>query len=317
MPKTNFSGVLVPAVTPFNARLEPDGQLFHALCRWLLAKGANGLAVFGTTSEANSLSLAERKRLLEGLVESGIDPSVLLPGTGQPALPDAVELTRHAVSLGCGGVLMLPPFYYKPVSVDGLFAFYSEVIERVGSSDLGLWLYHIPQMTGVGIPLDLIERLIKRYPDTVIGIKDSSGDWSNTEAMLTRFPGFRIFPSSEGVLLKALRLGAAGCITASGNINVASIRKLIDNWASPEAEGMQKSVAAIRDIFSSYPLIPAAKAVLSTALSEPGLATLRPPLTALTEAQTSELMGRLKDAGHEFAPGHLKDAGSPAIAAAQ
>jgi len=302
MAKANFAGVLVPAITPFDARLEPDPALFLKTCHWLLAQGAHGLAVFGTTSEANSLSLSERKRLLEGLAAGGIDPTLLLPGTGQCALPDAVELTKHAVSLGCGGVLMLPPFYYKPVSVDGLFAFYSEVIERVGSQDLGLWLYHIPQMTGVGIPHDLIERLISRYPDTVLGIKDSSGDWANTEAMLNRFPGFRVFPSSEGVVLKALRLGAAGCITASGNINAAAIRNLIDNWQSPEAEELQKPVAEVRNIFSSYPLIPAAKAVLSTILAEPGLATLRPPLTPLTDAQTTELLGRLKDAGHAFAP---------------
>jgi 4-hydroxy-tetrahydrodipicolinate synthase len=305
MAKADFAGVLVPAITPFDARLEADAPLFLKVCRWLLAQGANGLAVFGTTSEANSMSLSERKRLLEGLIEGGIDPSLLLPGTGQAALPDTVELTRHAVSLGCGGVLMLPPFYYKPVSVDGLFAFYAEVIERVGSSDLGLWLYHIPQMTGVGIPHDLIERLIARYPQTVLGIKDSSGDWANTEVMLKRFPGFRIFPSSEGVLLKALRLGAAGCITASGNINAAAIRRLIDNWTSSEAEDLQRPVAEVRNIFSAYPLIPAAKAVLSTILAEPGLGTLRPPLTPLTDQQTSELLARLKDAGHAFAPAQL------------
>jgi 4-hydroxy-tetrahydrodipicolinate synthase len=305
MAKVNFSGVLVPAITPFNAQLEPDAPLFSAICKWLLAQGANGLAVFGTTSEANSLSLSERKNLLEGLIQDGVDPSLLLPGTGQSALPDTVELTRHAVSLGCGGVLMLPPFYYKPVSEDGLFGFYSEVIERVGSEDLGLWLYHIPQMTGVGIPHGLIERLIVRYPRTVLGIKDSSGDWANTEAMLTRFPDFRIFPSSEGVLLKALRLGAAGCITASGNINAAAIRELIDNWTSPEAEALQKPVAAVRDIFSSYPLIPAAKAVLSTLLAEPGLATVRPPLTPLSSTQVSELLSKLKDAGHGFAPANF------------
>jgi 4-hydroxy-tetrahydrodipicolinate synthase len=317
MAKSNFSGVLVPAITPFDAQLQPDAPLYQTVCQWLLAQGANGLAVFGTTSEANSLSLSERMRLLEGLVEGGIDPSLLLPGTGQPALPDTVELTRHAVSLGCGGVLMLPPYYYKPVSVDGLFAFYSEVIERVGSSELGLWLYHIPQMTGVGIPHDLIERLIKRYPDTVLGIKDSSGDWSNTEAMLTRFPGFRIFPSSEGVLLKALYLGAAGCITASGNINAAAIRSLIDNWTSPEAETMQKSVAAVRDIVSSYPLIPAVKAVLAKALSEPGLGTLRPPLTGLNDAQANELMSRLAEAGHAFRPVRFGDNARPSAVAAQ
>ena len=305
MAKSAFHGLLVPAVTPFTRDLEPDAALFLKVCRWLLGQGAHGLAVFGTTSEANSFSIPERKRMLEHLVENGIDPSVLLPGTGQCALPDAVELTRHAVELGCGGVLMLPPFYYKPVSVDGLFAFYAEVIERVGSRDLGLWLYHIPQMTGVGIPYELIERLTARYPETVIGIKDSSGDWANTEGMLHRFKGFRVFPSSEGVLVKALRLGAVGCITASGNVNAAGIRRLYDSWQGTQADDLQKPVAAVRDLVSKFPLIPAVKAVLAAELGAPDLAILRPPLTALSDAQTAELLSGLKAAGHAFAPGGL------------
>ncbi len=302
MAKTRFKGVLVPAVTPFDDKLDIDTALFVKTCKWLLAQGATGLAVFGTTSEANSLSISERKRALEALIEAGIDPSLLLPGTGCSALPDTVELTKHAVSLGCGGVLMLPPFYYKPVSVDGLYAFYSEVIERVGSADLGLWLYHIPQMTGVAIPHDLIEMLIKRYPDTVLGIKDSSGDWPNTEAMLTRFPGFGIFPSSEGVLVKAMRLGASGCITASGNINAAGIRSLVDHWQAPDADERQKPVAMVRDVFSKFPLIPAAKAVLAHKLGQPGLAKVRPPLSQLTSEQTTDLLGKLDAAGLAFAP---------------
>jgi 4-hydroxy-tetrahydrodipicolinate synthase len=302
MAKTRFTGVLVPAITPFDAKLEVDAALFARTCRWLLAQGANGLAVFGTTSEANSLSIPERKKALEELVAAGIDPSVLLPGTGQCALPDAVDLTKHAVSLGCGGVLMLPPFYYKPVSVEGLYAFYSEVIQRVGSADLGLWLYHIPQMTGVGIPYDLIERLLKRYPETVLGIKDSSGDWPNTEGMLTRFPGFGIFPSSEGVLVKAMRLGAAGCITASGNINAAGIRSLVDRWKDADADERQKPVAQIRDLFSKFPLIPAAKAVLAAKLGLPGLAGVRPPLVELSAEQKADLLAKLDAAGHAFAP---------------
>jgi 4-hydroxy-tetrahydrodipicolinate synthase len=192
MAKANFSGVLVPAITPYKPDLSVDAALFGKVCHWLMAQGANGLAVFGTTSEANSLTNAERKSLLEGLVAGGIDPSVLLPGTGECSLMDTVDMTKHAVSLGCGGVLMLPPFYYKPVSDDGLFAFYSEVIERVGSSDLGLWLYHIPQMAGVGVPHDVIERLIKRYPTTVLGIKDSSGN------VVSRWSEDRAFDRQEG-----------------------------------------------------------------------------------------------------------------------
>ena len=303
MPATLFQGLLVPAITPFDASLAPDAKAFVDICRWLLADGAHGLAVFGTTSEANALSVGERMGLLEHLVLAGVDASVLLPGTGMCSLVDAVALTRHAVALGAGGVLMLPPFYYKPVGEDGLFAFYSEVIVRVGSSVLGLWLYHIPQNTGVGIPHGLIERLVARYPKTVLGIKDSSGNWENVETMLRAYPGFRVFPSSEGVLSKAMALGAVGCITASGNINARGIRALYDGAGSPNAADLQARVARVRDIVSGYPpLIPAVKTILAERLGRPGLARMRPPLVPLTGEQTSTLLGALDAAGHVIVP---------------
>lgn len=297
MAATLFSGLLVPAITPFKSDFSVDSAAFVDVCKWLLNNGANGLAVFGTTSEANSLSMAERMALLEDLVAAGVPADVLMPGVGMPSLVDTIALAKHAVALGCGGVLALPPFYYKPVSVDGLYAWYTAVIEGVGSDDLGLWLYHIPQMTGVGIPHDLIERLIRDYPDTVIGIKDSSGDWSNTEAMLHRFPGFRIFPSSEGVLVKAHALGGVGCITASGNINPAAIRTLIDALGTPEAEALQGPVADVRAIFSAYPLIPAAKALLAAEMDDQRLAIPRPPLDRLPDDDLEALRARLVDAG--------------------
>lgn len=302
MAKTLFSGLLVPAITPFKADMTPDQEAFVDVCKWLLANGAHGLAVMGTTSEANSLSTGERMQLLEAVVEAGVDPSMLMPGVGMCSLTDTIALTKHAVSLGCGGVLTLPPFYYKPVSSDGLYAYYDAIIQAVGSSDLGLWLYHIPQIAGVGIPHDLIERLIKTYPDTVLGIKDSSGDWDNTEAMLKRFSGFRIFPSSEGVIMRSAALGGVGCISASGNINPAGIRRLLDALGTDEAEGLQKQVGEIRQIFASYPLIPAAKAVLARGLNKPGLKAVRPPLTDLPDAETDALMSKLQGAGWQITP---------------
>lgn len=297
MARSAFRGLLVPAITPFTPDLAVDSEAFVTTCRWLLANGADGLAVFGTTSEANSLTLSERMTLLEDLVAQGVPAARLMPGVGQCALADTVALTRHAVDLGCGGVLTLPPFYYKPVSLDGLYAWYARLIEGVGSENLGLWLYHIPQMTGVGIPYALIERLIRDFPGTVPGIKDSSGDWDYTEGLLREFPGFQVFPASEGVLVRATALGAAGCITASGNINPHGIRALLDALGTPRADALQAGVAGVRKIFSDYPLIPAAKAVLAAELGDPRLATLRPPLTPLTDARTGELRTRLAGAG--------------------
>lgn len=296
MPR-QFSGLLVPAITPFAADGTPDASAFVAICQWLLAQGADGLAVFGTTSEGTSLSVGERMALLDAAVEGGIPPELMMPGVGSPAMGDTIALTRHAVALGCGGVLSLPPFYYKPASVEGLYAWYAGVIEGVASDDLGLWLYHIPQMSGVGIPYALIERLIAAYPDSVPGIKDSSGDWANTEGMLRNFPGFRVFPSSEAVVLKAMALGAVGCITATGNINPHGIRALLDARETPQAEALQAQAGVIRAILADYPLIQGCKAVLSAELDAPRLAPLRPPLTTLPDEAATTLRARLAEAG--------------------
>ena len=294
---TRFTGVLVPAATPFTPDLTPDSARFSAFCRWLLGEGADGLAIFGTTSEANSVGISDRMRLTEEAVASGVPAAKLLPGTGTCALSDTVMLTKHAVGLGCGGVLVLPPFYYKNPSDDGLFASFAEIVERVGDARLQLYLYHFPQMAGVGIPLAVIERLVKAYPDQIAGLKDSSGDWSNTEAVIRNFPGLHTFPSSEARAVDALKIGGAGCISASANINVRAIRALIDVWDTPEMETRNTSVSAVRKIMEGYPIIAAVKAVLAQFSGDEGWNTLAPPLTPLSAAQRTELANALTAAG--------------------
>ena len=295
----SLSGVLVPAVTPFDRRLAPNEKRFGAYCRWLLDHGADGLAVFGTTSEANSLGLAERQSLLERLVEAGIDPAKLLPGTGLCALPETVALTRHAVGLGCAGVLMLPPFYYKNVSDDGLVAAYSETIERVGDPRLRVYLYHIPQMSGVPLALGVIERLLRKYPDTVVGLKDSSGNWEGTKAILKAFPQMTVFPATESRLLEGMALGAAGCISASANMNIVMIRALIDaiRGQDKSAGEMQGRVSAIRHAMEKFPVVPAIKALFAQASNAPDWAIVRPPLMALATPVLENLNKELAQAG--------------------
>src|SRR5438477_9057 len=212
-----LSGVLAPVLTPFQANLEIDVPRFVDHCRSLLADGCSALAVFGTTSEANSLSVEERERLLLALLEAGIPPEKLLPGTGCCALPDTVRLTRAATRAGCAGVLMLPPFYYKNLSDEAVFRSFAAVIDRVADPRLRIFLYHIPNYSQVGIPLAVIQRLRKAYPEIVVGLKDSSGDFSNTRAILDNVPGFQVFVGSERYLLANLRAGGAGCITAGAN----------------------------------------------------------------------------------------------------
>ena len=292
-----FSGVLVPVLTPFTPSGEPDAGRFIAFCSWLLDQGAGGLAIFGTTSEANSMSPAERMDLLDQLIEAGIPAAKLMPGTGACAMTDAATLIRHAVGHGCGGVLMLPPFYYKGVSDDGIFAFISGVIDKVGSPALRLFLYHIPPMAVVGFSLDLVGRLIAAYPQTVVGLKDSSGDWSNTAALLERFPGFAVFPGSEVFLLDGLRKGAVGCITASGNVNVPGIKKVYDNWRGLRAEALQAEITTLRKVLQAYPMVPALKRIVAHYHNDPNWAAVRPPLVPLDQAQSAALIADLGKLG--------------------
>src|SRR5712691_8117747 len=185
--RPRLTGVLAPVLTPFRPDLSPDPARFTRHCRWLLSQGCAGLAVFGTTSEANSLSVEEREALLDELLGAGIDPAKLMPGTGCCALTDTVRLTRSAVRAGCTAVLVLPPFYYKGVSDEGIFRSFAAMIERVGDPRLRVYLYHIPQVAQVGFSVKLVERLLAAYPGTIAGMKDSSGDWTNTKAMLDSF----------------------------------------------------------------------------------------------------------------------------------
>ena len=294
-----IEGVLAPVITPFNKDYSPDADRFVRHCRWLLKSGCAGLAVFGTNSEANSMSVFEKRKLLEALVAGGVPASALMPGTGHCALSDSIEMTRAAVELGCAGVLMLPPFYYKGVPDEGLYRNFAEVIERVGDERLSLYLYHIPPVAQVSITLPLIERLLSKYPGIVAGVKDSSGDWSNTKAMLDAFAkgGFDVFAGSEVFLLDNMRNGGKGCITATGNINPGPIANVHKSWRSAEADKLQAGITATRKIVQKQPMIPALKACVAHWGNDPQWKTCRPPLTELTGAQEEELIRDLKAAG--------------------
>jgi 4-hydroxy-tetrahydrodipicolinate synthase len=291
-----IEGVLAPVVTPFRQDYSPDAGRFVRHCRWLLKNGCAGLAVFGTNSEANSMSVPEKRRLLEDLVAGGIPGSALMPGTGHSALSDSIEMTKAALDLGCAGVLMLPPFYYKGVSDEGLYRNFAEVIERVGDERLQLYLYHIPPVSQVGISLALIEKLIAKYPGIVAGVKDSSGDWSNTKAMLDSFSkqGFDVFAGSETFLLDNMRGGGKGCITATGNVNPGPIDHVYRNWRSAEADKLQAGISATRKIVQKQPMIPALKAIVAHFGNDPQWKTCRPPLVELSASQEQELITDLK-----------------------
>ena len=295
----SLRGVLAPVITPFTGGLAPDPGRFQRHCAWLLAQGCCGLAVFGTNSEANSLGQQERMDLLSGLAASGVDPARLIPGTGCCSLPETVALSAHAVALGCHGVLMLPPFYYKGVPDEGLFRSYSEVIQRVGDARLRIYLYHIPPVSGVAISVPLVERLLKAYPGTIAGVKDSGGDWEQTSALLGyAAQGLEVYAGSEVFLLRTLRGGGAGCITAGANVNPAAIDRVFRHWDEPSAEALQAAIDRVRVILQSHgPMIPALKAVTAHFAGDPAWRTVRPPLVELPGAQTQALLDDLMGAG--------------------
>jgi 4-hydroxy-tetrahydrodipicolinate synthase len=295
----NFSGVIAPVVTPWGEDGAPDLDRFVEHCEWLLEEGCTALAPFGTTSEGNSLGLDERMEMLEELVDSGVDPKKLMPGTGACSVSDAIILTEHAVEMGCGGVLMLPPFYYKSPSEEGLFRFFAEVIEEVGDDALKIYLYHIPPVAQVGFPLSLIGRLIKEFPNSVVGLKDSSGDWSNTKAILDAFPNFEVFPGSEIFLLDGLRNGAVGCISATANVSARAIRGVFDDWQGADADRLQADITALRKAIQGWPMIPVLKALIAHYRQDPAWARARPPFTALPEADAAKAVQTLADA-HGF-----------------
>jgi len=294
MAHDNLAGVFTPVLTPFDRSLKPDGALYVKFCRWILSQGA-GLAIFGTNSEANSLTVAEKLELLALVIEAELPPERMMPGTGACALPDAVLLCQAAAKAKTAAVLMLPPFYYKPASEDGLFAFYAETIERVGEADLNICLYHIPQLSGVAITLSLIERLIKRYPDTIVGIKDSGGDFASTKAMLDAFKGFRVFCGSERFLLETMRHGGAGCISAMANIHPGAIVNLYETRAAPEAPTKQEALNAMRAAYDSNVMISGLKRTVAEYGKAPGFKIMRPPLTELSDQDWAALKSRLAE----------------------
>src|SRR5207302_10601586 len=305
-------GVLAPVVTPFNADLSPDRERFIRHCQWLVSQNC-GLAPFGTTSEANSMSAEERTALLDALVAAGIDPSRMMPGTGCCSITETVALTADAVRHDCAGVLMLPPFYYKDVSEEGLYRYFSEVVQRVGDARLKIYLYHIPPVAVVGITTGLVERLLAAYPSAIAGMKDSSGDWNNTKTFLDAFAtaspprtGFDVFVGSESFLLANMRNGGIGTISATANINPAAIHRLYTEYTNADADDQQAKLNVVRNLFSNkYPMISGLKQAIAIYANDPAWRTVRPPLVELTAEQAKTLAAELKAIGFMM-PGLLK-----------
>lgn len=295
-----IKGVFCAAATPVDENLNPDHQRLGAHARRLLDDGCHGVAMLGSTGEANSFSLAERKAMLEAVVNSGVPGEKLLPGTGVPAFPETIELTRHALSLGVRTVVMLPPFYYKGVSNQGLIESYSRVIDGVGDARLQVILYHIPPIAQIAIPAEVIAALVEKYPGTIVGVKDSGGDLEHMKMLVKSFPSLSILAGADPFMLPLLKEGGAGCITATSNLVGAELRTVFDKFDTPEAAGeveaAQARIVALRTLSNSYVQIPTIKAMVAHRTEDEGWCRVRPPFVALDVEQRKALFEQL-DAG--------------------
>lgn len=288
-------GLVAPILTPFNDDLSVATCLYVAHAKRLLDQGCAGIAPFGTTGEALSVGIDERIAAVRDLIDGGVDPAIMIPGTGLSNVADTARLSRACLDMGCAGVLILPPFYFKSVSEDGLYHYFKQLIAAIGS-DARIYLYHIPPIAIVGIPPTLAARLRADFPDQIVGIKDSSGNWDNTRALLD-IEGMIVYPGSELPLLGALKLGAPGCISATANINASNIVKVLDMCTQDDMAGahsLHETVKRFRLLMQDYDPIPAQKRLLAIATDDERWANVRPPLTAMPEEAGRELAAILK-----------------------
>lgn len=282
-----MQGIIAAVPTPVDAKGAPLRDLFIDHCAWALAHGCDGLNVLGSTGEANSFDTATRQRVMGWAAES-LDRARLMVGTGTPSLAETIALTRHADDLGYVVALVLPPYYYKPVSDEGLFVWYAALHDALGPRKIAVYFYNYPQMTGITLSVALIARLCAAFPERFCGIKDSSGDLAYCRQLAREVPGLRVFPSSETSLAEAALSGFAGCISATANLTAPFCAQIWAARAAPPAD-LVAQVAAQRGVISRQPLIPAVKYLVGRQRGDARWARVVPPFAPLSEMQEATL----------------------------
>ena len=278
--KGDLHGVIAAIATAVNSDAEPDSARSIALARFLLANGCDGLNVLGTTGEATSFALDQRRKVMDAYAESGLPLDRMMVGTGAAALADAIALTRHAAELGFAGALVLPPFYYKGVSDDGLVAVIDAILSATAAHPIPLYLYHFPAQSGLPWHVVLVRRLLASFGNRIVGLKDSSGDMVYAREAASIDPGFKVFPSTEAALPDARSGPFAGCISATANLNADLCARA---YRSGDAAALAAAVA-IRKLFDGKPLVPGVKALLTHIHGDPQWARVQPPLSAYPAA---------------------------------
>ena len=298
-----MTGVTTPILTPFNDDLSFAPDLYVSHAKWLLQNGIHFISPFGTTGEALSMTVGERLVAVETLADNGIDPAVMMPGTGLCNLEDTVTLCRHAVKLGCRAVMTLPPFFFKNASDDGLYAYFVRLIETVNLPELKICMYHIPPLAGIGFTPSLAGRLSADFPDVFIAYKDSSGDFENTKAVIDAAPDIAVFPGSEHFLINGLEYGGMGCISATCNINPAAIRQVYDvktGAKEGDLNQLNQEMITLRKGVEGHIPIPAMKGLLAVKRGDSRWRNVRQPLLPASESSTEEFINQLGDTLQEL-----------------
>jgi 4-hydroxy-tetrahydrodipicolinate synthase len=282
----SLRGVVAAIITPLDRNGAPDAAQFCNVARALLSGGCDSLNVLGTTGEATSFSLVERGRLMEEAAKSGLPLDRMMVGTGAAAVDDAIRLTGHARALGFAGALILPPFYYKNVSDDGIFAYLAEIVESLRGKVFPIYLYNFPALSGVPYSVELVRRLLSAYPDHLAGLKDSSGDLNYARAVAAIDSRLAVFPSSEACLKEARSGIFAGCISATANLTAAFCA---DAFHKQDDRALAKAVA-LRDACSGVPLVPAVKSIMAHVHGSAALENVKPPLVRLDPEHRARLI---------------------------
>jgi 4-hydroxy-tetrahydrodipicolinate synthase len=276
MATKTLRGVIAAIATPVDTASAPDHERFLTLARFLLGNGCDGLNVLGTTGEATSFTAEQRMGLMSAIAKAGLPLDRLMVGTGAAAVGDAARIIRHAAELGFAGALVLPPFYYKGVSADGVLRYLDAVVRGSAAPAIPVYLYHFPALSGVPYDLELIRRILDAFGERVVGLKDSSGDLPYARAASGLKAGFSVFPSTEATLLEARQGPFAGCISATANINA----DLCGRAFHQGDEAALATAVSIRQLFDGLPLVAGVKALLAHIHGDARLAEVMPPLTA-------------------------------------
>jgi 4-hydroxy-tetrahydrodipicolinate synthase len=298
MTDSKLHGVIAAIATAVDATGEPDCSRSTALARFLLANGCDGLNVLGTTGEATSFSLEQRRRVMTAYRDAGLALDRLMVGTGAAAVADAVALTRHAAELGFAGALLLPPFYYKGVPDDGLVAYVGTIVQATAATPIPIYLYHFPAQSGLPWRVELVRRLLERFGERIVGLKDSSGDMAYARAAATISSGFKVFPSTEAVLMEARTGVFAGCISATANVNADLCARA---WRHGDAGALAAAVS-IRKLFDGKQLVPGVKGLIAHIHGDAAWGRVQPPLSALSAADQAAIAAGYDDVRAQSAP---------------